>query len=223
MLNYLYGYIENSLPGEGNLETRPGLADKVDEQGKMRPFFGNTVVFDLDDTTKAVIAQLQAALYQAAGNLLAEPLSPRTFHLTLHDLANGKPGPETENRMARTEPQARAILTRIRQENLPPIPMKATWSFNMVNTSIVLGAVPADRVGETRLEDMYDRFQRVAPLNYSLTPHITLAYFKPGRYTQAELEPLRRALGPVVLEFSLEMERLEVQNFTDMNHYMPIG
>lgn len=219
MLNILRGYIENSLPPAGNLQTQPGLNAKVGADGTLLPFVGNTVVFLLDEKTKAAIRPLQAQLHAHAGHLLAQPLSPDTFHLTLHDLANGTPNEATESWMAETEPAARSILARLKSESTAPLSMKTTWAFNMVNTSIVLGAEPADEDTGKRLSRMYEAFHAVVPLDYALTPHITLAYFKPGCYTQEQLEPLRQSLRPADLSFTLSMENLVLQRFSDMNHY----
>ena len=219
MLNILRGYIESSLPSTGVLQTRPSLTAKVDQDGHFLPFIGNTAVFLLDEDTKRSIAPLQEALYAHAGSLLAEKLSPDTFHLTLHDLANGPLGSETRLWMAKTAAAAPQVLNAIRAEDPAPLSMKATWVFNMVNTSIVLGAEPADDTSRERLSRMYAQLHPVVPLNYALTPHITLAYFRPGCYTQADLAPLREALKAVDLTFSLRMENLVFQNYSDMNHY----
>lgn len=221
MLNLLYGYIENSLRSE-ELITSPGLRAKADETGHLLPFEGNTAVFLLDDRVKEELAGLQNRLYLAAGEMLSEPLSPDTFHMTLHDLANGTPGPDTRRWMAETEPAARAVLAQLRQADAAPLEMRATWMFNMVNTSIVLGLAPTGEDSEDRLSRMYEALNGVVPLHYALTPHITLAYFKPGRYSEAALSSLRAALGPVDLRLTLPMENLVLQRFSDMNHYMTI-
>jgi len=218
MLNLLYGYIENSLP-EDCLETRPGLRAKADAMGRLLPFVGNTTVFLLDDDTKAAILPLQRRLYETAGWLLAEPLSPETFHMTLHDLANGAPSPETSLWIAETGTAARSILAELKAEASRPLHMKTTWIFNMVNTSIVLGLAPADPETEARLCHMYARLNAVVPLDYPLCPHITLAYFRPGTYGREALAALRPALTPVSLELTLSMENLVLQAFSDMNHY----
>lgn len=221
MLNLLCGYIENSLP-EGRLETRPSLRAKVDETGKLLPFSGNTTVFLLDDGTKAAIEPLQRRLYEAAGHLLAEPLAPDTFHMTLHDLANGIPSPDTDRWIAETEPGAQAVLDELKAEDPRPLYMKTTWIFNMVNTSIVLGLAPADPETEARLCYMYARLNAVVPLDYPLCPHITLAYFRPGVYGREDLAALRTSLTPASLEITLDMENLVLQTFTDMNNYQTV-
>lgn len=221
MLNLLYGYIENSLP-EDSLETRPGLRAKVSEGGSLLPFAGNTTVFLLEYAARAAIMPLQQRLYEAAGHMLAEPLPPDTFHMTLHDLANGTPSPETHHWMARTATAARVILEELKSEDNRPLYMKATWTFNMVNTSIVLGLAPADEETEKRLCHMYARLNAVVPLDYPLCPHITLAYFRPGVYGPEDLTALRPALTPVSLSLTLSMDDLVLQEFSDMNHYQTV-
>ena len=57
------------------------------------------------------------------------------------------------------------------------------------------------------------------PLGYGLTPHITVAYFRPGVMASQQLSQLRKAFRPVDWEVRLEMDKLVYQKFTDMNHY----
>lgn len=218
MLNLLYGYIENSLP-EGSLATAPGLRAKVDDAGRFLPFVGNTVVFLLNDAEKASLSALQDSLYAAAGHMLSQRLRPDTFHMTLHDLANGAPGEKTGSWMQEAEPIARDILADIKEKDLSPIAMRGTWMFNMVNTSIVLGLTPVGSEGEAKLSRMYEALHTAVPLNYALTPHITLAYFKPGTYCGESLEALRSTLHSAPIPITLDMEKLVLQHFSDMNHY----
>jgi hypothetical protein len=113
------------------------------------------------------------------------------------------------------------ILTKWRSE--APLHMKGTWLFNMVNTSIVLGLEPLDQVSAARLDAMYACLESVQPLGYALTPHITLAYFRPGTYDYAVLGKLKQVLRPVQLEVTVTMDHLVLQEFTDMNHYVTIS
>ena len=177
------------------------------------------MVFLLSEEEKDALSVLQDSLYAAAGHLLAQRLSPDTFHMTLHDLANGAPGGKTRAWMQATEPIAKRILEDIKAEDLPPIAMGGTWMFNMVNTSIVLGLAPEDSEGEVRLQRMYEALHAAVPLSYALTPHITLAYFKPGTYCGESLEALRSTLHSAPIPITLDMEKLVLQHFSDMNHY----
>lgn len=218
MINLLEDYISRSLPAWGDFSTNPNLTKKVDQTGVFMPFYGNTVVFELSDETKRGLQSLQEELYRNAGWMLSQKLDPSTFHMTLHDLVNN---PEmTEDlrmRMAEAEAKAKPILAQ--WQNLSPLHMKTSWVFNMVNTSIVLGLTPADEETWNRLDEMYTALESVVRLGYALTPHITMAYFKPGTWSQYDLSRLRQALHPVELEVELRLEDLHYQVFQNMNHY----
>lgn len=216
MLNTLRHCREDSVPAV--LETAPGLSEKVDASGQLLPFPGNTVVFLLDEQTKDRLSVLQQDLYCQCGDLLAQKLHPDTFHVTLHDLANGSCLSQKEEMAL----GAKEVLDRIRAANVPPIPMKAVCCFNMLSTSIVLLLEPADDDAWQRLDDLYMQFQQVRPLPYALTPHLTLAYFHPGCYPEAQTRRLRSALGSVELDVLLEPRQLVLQDFEHMNAYNTI-
>ena len=218
MINTLDDYICRSMPQWGNFTTNPNLRKKVDDAGNLLPFVGNTVVFLLDEETKDNLRQLQESLYRAAPDILAQPLQMSTFHMTLHDLANGKPNqPGLEDYMSYIKERATQIIPG--WKDAPPLRMKTTWLFNMVNTSIVLGLAPADEESWRRLDEMYTTLEDVVQLGYALTPHITMAYFRPGTYNPEQVQRLSAALRNVDLEITLCMEDLVLQNFSDMNHY----
>jgi hypothetical protein len=221
MINTLDDYITCSLPQWGDFTTNPNLRKKVDEEGNLLPFVGNTVVFLLDEDTKEQLRNLQEELYRAAPDMLAKPLQMSTFHMTLHDLANGTPDqPGLLEYMNYTQERASQIL--LGWKAAAPLRMRTTWLFNMVNTSIVLGLAPADEDSYTRLDAMYQAFEQILPLGYALTPHITLAYFRPGNYTAEEAACLSHALHDVNMEITLCPADLVLQNFVDMNHYMTV-
>ena len=218
MLNLLEDYIYRSLPEWDPLYTNPNLPQKVNNYGEFLPFYGNTVVFDLSSQTKLALQDLQEELYLAAGWMLSEKLAPSTFHMTLHDLVNDPERTETlMAHMAAAEEQAKKIMSQWKDQ--PPLEMKGTWVFNMVNSSLVLGLKPASEDSRIRLENMYQALESVVPLNYPLCPHITLAYYKPGIYTWYDVYSLREVLHPVELDVTLDPAKLFYQEFTDMNHY----
>lgn len=220
-INTLDDYVWRSLPDWSNFETNPNLRKKVAEDGALLPFGGNTVVFLLDAHTRGALSRLQGELYERAGWMLARPLTGDTFHMTLHDLENGPPEDfDLPRRMAIAREMAEPILASWRNQS--PIRMRASWMFNMVSTSVVLGLRPVDSDGWERLGRMYRALEQVRPLGYALTPHITLAYYRPGNYDPGELQELRCALRPVELELELRMENLVLQEFDDMNHYRTV-
>lgn len=218
MINPLEDYIWRSLPEAGDFSTNPNLTKKVNPEGQFLPFFGNTVVFDLDSKAKEHLHSLQDELYRNSGWMLSRKLDPSTFHMTLHDLVNGPElTEELKAEMTEAEAKVNHLLTQWRY--LPPLHMKTTWLFNMVNTSIVLGLVPADEESWHRLDEMYTALESVVHLGYALTPHITMAYFKPGIWSQYDMNYLRQALHSVELGLELRVEDLLYQVFQDMNHY----
>lgn len=218
MLNLLKEYIPHSLPEGREFETNPNLTAKVDPEGRLLPFRGNTVVFLLEPPVKRALQELQESLYAAAPEMLAQRLRPESFHMTLHDLANGRPdSPGLADWMAQAGGRAREILARWTGET--PLQMRTTWLFNMVNTSIVLGLAPADPESGRRLEEMYGELEEAVRLGYPLTPHITMAYFRPGRYSPEQVGRLAAALRPVEREILLSPAQLVLQTFEDMNHY----
>lgn len=221
MLYTLKDYIHRSLPEEGPFATNPNLAKKVDASGAFLPFIGNTTVFLLDESTKNQLSILQDRLYEAVPGMLARRLEPATFHMTLHDLLNGAPGtPGLPERIPRMDAQVRDIMRR--RTDASPLRMRGTWVFNMVNTSLVLGLEPVDEATEQRLSEMYNQLDAICPLSYGLTPHITLAYFRPGIYDPQQVQALRSILGPAELSIDLLPENLVLQHFDDMNHYFEI-
>jgi len=219
MINLLEHYIWNSLPEYGDFPTNPNLTKKVGTEGNFLPFYGNTTVFLLNEEVKQQLQSLQEELYAKAGWMLSQKLDPATFHMTLHDLANApEQNEDLTYRMADAAQKATALLRQ--WEGQPPLRMRTTCLFNMVSTSIVLGLAPADADSWNRLSAMYEAMEDVVRLGYAMTPHITMAYYRPGIYSQEALWLLRNALHAVDIELELRIEDLVYQTFTDMNHYM---
>ena len=222
MINTLDDYIDCSISPNSAFYTNHNLRLKVDENRKFKGFAGNTVVFTLKEPVKNQLAVLRNEIYAAASDMLAEPLDPDTFHMTLHDLINGPAGePGLTDRMEAVVPEVKTLLQDFRLH--PPLTMRATWMFNMVNTSIVLGLAPSDADSFARLDKMYEAFEEIHPLGYALCPHVTLAYFRPGTYQPAQVHRLLCALRKVDMELLLDPKDLVLQNFAHMNHYETVN
>ena len=93
------GFMMDSLSYMGNLETNSNLSNKVYSYGAFCPFIGDTVIFELDKEVKQIVEQFQNVLYEQCGEMFAEKVVSDTFHVTLHDLSNGKPSEEVKQRM----------------------------------------------------------------------------------------------------------------------------
>ncbi len=218
------GFTNDSLPHDGCLVTRIPLTEKVAPDGRMLPFFGNTMIFDLPQGIQLDIARMQVSLHHCCGFMLAEPLTSSALHMTLHDLLNGTDEAALRDGVERTGMQAQRILQSMRSEALFPVRLTSTKAFNMVNGSVALGFAPDTEEDCAVLMGMHARYQQVVALNYPLTPHVTLAYYRPGAYGPehtsrlAEALDIINALPPVHL--TLDAAQLHYYRFEDMNTYL---
>ena len=217
------GFQRDSLPHDGWLTTKPLLVEKVGPEGALLPFYGNTMIFDLPADVQLLIARMQVTLHHRCGWMLAQPLAPATLHMTLHDLLNGVDEAALAEPVARTGEQAKAILAEICREKRC-IRLTSTAAFNMTNGSLCLGFAPDTEEDCAILMGLHARFQEVVALNYPLTPHVTLAYFKPGDYGPEEVAQLAEALREInalpKVHLALDGEALHYYRFTDMNTYL---
>lgn len=217
------GFEHNSLPHEGPLTTKPMLVEKVAPDGSMLPFFGNTMIFDLPADVQLAIARMQLILHHRCGFLLAEPLAPSTLHMTLHDLLNGVDEAALAESVRETGEQAKAILSCHRADP-SPIRLTATAAFNMTCGSVALGFAPDTETDCARLMALHGDYQAVVPLSYPLTPHVTLCYFRPGVYGEADVAALAAALREInalpPVRLTLDTATLHYYRFTDMNTYI---
>ena len=223
-------FAPDSLPRGGGFRTQDSrsLSVKVNKEGALIPFWGNTVVFLLNEETCAWVKGVQDELYKVCADMLCtERLCEDTFHMTLHDLQSGASDSDIFTRVNNTRERALEVLTEVRAEMTAPIRMRPTWAFSMVNTSIVLGLEPMTEDDCTRLMTAYERFHEVTPLSYPyLTPHITLAYYRPAEFGEEQLMRLRGVLArlsgaqkPVI---ELRAEDLVYQEFGSMNRYRTV-
>ena len=216
------GFQHDSL--QAALTTKPLLVEKVAPDGTLRPFFGNTMIFDLPQDVQLQIARMQQLLHHSCGFMLAEPLAPSTLHMTLHDLLNGVDEAALAESVRQTGTQAKAILAELRQAAQPPIRLTSTLAFNMTNGSVALGFAPDTEADCAAIMGMHARFQDVVALNYPLTPHVTLAYYKPGVYDTAALAEALRAVNALEkVCITVDAHCLHYYQFTDMNTYIREG
>ncbi len=218
------GFQQDSLPRDGFLTTKPLLVEKVAPDGSLRPFFGNTMIFDLPQDRQLTIARMQLLLHHRCSGMMAQPLTPDTLHMTLHDLLNGVDESALAEGVARTGAQAQAILAQLRQSEIPPLHLTSTLAFNMTGGSVALGFAPDTEEDCAAIMGMHARFQEVVALSYPLTPHVTLAYFLPGSYGPEEVARLRAALAEInslpKVRLTLTPDALHYYRFEDMNTYL---
>ncbi len=131
------------------------IEHKVNRDNTFKKFYGDTVVFDLDEATKAAISQLVDFLYEATPQCFCERLVPDTFHMTLHDLSNSEVLQNISDEMFYNELKIIKAKNQIEKLGNNRIKMKSNAIFNMVNTSLVLGLYPIDRNNYIKLMELY--------------------------------------------------------------------
>ena len=123
-----------------------------------------------------------------------------------------------------TGEQAKAILAQQRAAGTGPIHLTSTLAFNMANGSVALGFAPDTEADCAALMGMHAAYQAVVALNYPLTPHVTLAYYKPGTYGPEEIAALAEVLAAInalpKVRITVDADCLHYYTFEDMNTYI---
>lgn len=212
-------------PIRGAFHTADGLANKVQPDGSYAPFPGSTLVFRMRKPDLYVIELMQQLLYrQLEGTeMLAERLPASTIHMTLHDLVSPE---NAAQHGAEILERAAAIVEEIHGEFAGRrIVMVADRIVNMVAKSLVLMLRPQTELDYALLLEMYRRFDALVRLPYPLTPHITLAYFRPGMLdgdrlgAAVDFAQINPENAPV---FEFDAEALTAQTFRDMRSYQDV-
>ncbi len=220
-------------PIRGSFHTADSLKAKINPDGSYAPFPGSTVVFRPGKHCLQIIPLMQKTLYHKleGTGMLADVLPASTIHMTLHDLVSpeihiSQSEEAYESEIADSIKKAAGIAEAIRKEyNGRGITMVSDRIVNMVSKSLVLMLKPQTEQDYELLLEIYRRFDVVQRLPYPLTPHITLAYFKPG---MLDGDRLGEAVGFVQIDpdnapvFEFCPENLTVQSFLDMQTYRDI-
>ena len=208
--------------GDNYFNVSASISQKVDKNNKFQPFYGDTVVFNLDDTAKEKLVRIAECIYAVAAECFCEKLDSNTFHMTLHDLSNS---PVLENIATDMFKNELSIIKKAELVCAQKIKMRSKFIFNMVNTSLVLGFYPVDEENYHKLMKLYTLFDDVKKLEYPLTPHITLGYYNIyGFHTNSarKLETIVNKLNENVMELELDTRELFYQKFVSMNEYINI-
>ena len=209
--------------GKSYFKGKPSLAYKINEFNQLKSFFGDTVVFELSEEEKTRVGSIVNEIYEVCPECFAEKLKESTLHMTLHDLSNS---PEYDDVSLEMEKNAEKIRKIIDKVGNVTIKMKASFIFNMVNTSLVLGLIPLDEGEYEKLMRLYYLIdESVKKAEYPLTPHITLGYYNINGFNEeakSRLEKLIYKLNDIRLEIILDTQRLFYQRFFSMNDYRNI-
>ncbi|MBQ9007769.1 MAG: hypothetical protein IJ088_00345 [Clostridia bacterium] len=180
----------------GQYPTNYALSDAITVSGQFRPFNGATVAFHLSDDLLGKVLELQDCLYAhpETASQLADRLPGSALHLLVHDLVSpeystvqnllgpdGNLSDDYRHEITGNITQALGILKTVRREFMGErIRMRADRIVNLLSKSLVLLLRPETEQDFERFMAIYRSFDPVATFDYPPTPHITLAYFRPG-------------------------------------------
>ncbi|MCR5294432.1 MAG: 2'-5' RNA ligase family protein [Lachnospiraceae bacterium] len=217
-------------PISGHFQTAPDLERKVTPGGHYLPFMGSTVVFKADEYGCEIVNRIQDSLFALLSDtcILADPLPRSTTHMTLHDLLSpeqfsGSPeeyDQKVEDSLSRAVETAEKICHEFPGAE---IHFTADRIVNMVSKSLVLLLRPGSEEDFRLLQECHRRFDYIVKLPYQITPHITLAYFRPGFL---DGDRLGSAVDAVQIRqesaaaFAFPLVDLSVQRFLDMQTYL---
>ncbi len=211
--------------GDYYVRTNNSLLSKVDENNQYADFYGDTVVFNLDERTKETIHGYVTRMRECAPECFCESLDWHTYHVTLHDLTNSPELWHISDEVFRNEIKLAEILKN-KKVKAQTIRMKTKYVFNMVHASVVMGLYPADEAEYEKLMELYNTVDEVKTLNYLLTPHITLGYFNRNGFEVSAAKRLEVAIKELnekeAFEIVLDTKNLYYQKFTSMNHFVDI-
>ena len=219
----------------GMFPTHEGLTAKVRPNGSYMPFPGSTVVFRPGKLCMQVVPLIQQVLIEKTGepDLFADLLPVSTIHMTLHDLISPEQCASDPADTARYNHEISVSLRRaaeiaeeIRKEYAGrTITMVSDRIVSLVSKALVLMLKPRSEQDYELLMELYQHFDEIRTLPYPLTPHITLAYFRPGMINGDRLGEaldfcqIRPENAPV---FEFDPEALTAQKFLDMKTYADV-
>lgn len=208
--------------GNRYFKGNPSISQKVTKDNTFGNFYGDTVVFVLDDAVKEKLSGYADYLYRSAPECFCERLASDTFHVTLHDLSNSPDLKDVAEEMLENELRVTEKMAEIRKHENEKIKMKSSSVFNMVDISLVLGLYPADENEYLRLMELYSVFDDVKKLDYPFTPHITLAYYNINGFNSRSAKVLEEAVNYLnnnEIEIELKVGNLKYQKFKSMNDF----
>lgn len=203
------------------------LTGKVSECGALLPFFGDTITIPIAARDAVFLSLLQSKMYQSIGDMLAEPLMAKHFHVTLHDLSSGSSESDLHFVMGNNRARCRDIFRETSSylfdnPDCINVNIRAERIFPCCNISLILALLPDKDRDYRIMMNLYNLFDDVVYLDYWLRIHVTLAYFKPSVFTGEQIARMLAALREMEgldRSITLDMKKVAYQHFTSMNSY----
>lgn len=198
------------------------VKQKITSDRDFKPFYGDTIVFDLSDEDKRKVFYFVDRLYESIPDCFSKKLYEKTMHLTLHDLINSPNLESIHSQMTANHSAIRGIIDRERI-SYDTIKMRSNYIINMMNTSVVMCFFPIDEIEYEKIIRLYSMVDEVFSLPYPFIPHVTLAYFNPNGFDESLAQRLTdcvNSLNKHSVDITLTTDKLVYQRFSSMNSYM---
>lgn len=198
------------------------LKSKVNEKNEFENFYGDTVVFDLDEKTKNKIENIIEILYKEVPQCFCEKRVTDTLHMTLHDLTSSIDKSKIEHEMENNLNNLKELL-----KNDPicdeKIKMRTNFITDFGHINLVLALCPINEEEYKKLMQIRNIIDRVKELEYKFTPHITLAYFNRNGFDIESVNKLTNKIRELNSKWSfdvtLDTKQIFYQRFENMNSY----
>lgn len=191
----------------------PSLKSKVNEKNEFENFYGDTVVFDLDEKTKNKIENIIEILYKEVPQCFCEKRVTDTLHMTLHDLTSSIDKSKIEHEMENNLNNLKELL-----KNDPicdeKIKMRTNFITDFGHVNLVLALCPINEEEYKKLMKIRNIIDRVKELEYKFTPHITLAYFNRNGFDIESVNKLTNKVRELNSKWSFDVTLDTKQIFT---------
>ncbi|MBO8160158.1 MAG: hypothetical protein H0Z24_00855 [Thermosipho sp. (in: Bacteria)] len=197
------------------------LFKKVDKNGTYKEFKGDTIVFFLSDEDKRKIIEIQNELYEKIGDILANKLSEKYFHMTLHDLCNYNITNDIEKCIKNNEKKVKKVLEGI--DRSTKIRMKSISLYNG-GSAIGIMFTPENEEDLMKILETRKKFDELIEQRSFYIPHVTLGYYLPMEYDDLKRNRIINTLQEITCDFciTLDFNNLKYTHFADMDRYYAV-
>ncbi|GAA0180921.1 hypothetical protein SH2C18_35330 [Clostridium sediminicola] len=209
-----------SIPSEWKVSKK--LADKITEDGSMNDFYGSTSVIKLSEEDRNKCIALRDELYKNNNDMLVR-LHSKTFHLTIHAFCNvynvSKDKKEIKRKMDSIEGDIKELFAQFNREyGKKTIRLKVLGPSTSGSDVVSIKFIPDSEKDHNILYDLFNRCEKLFPLNKPFTPHVSLGYFKLKKYTKDEIQRLYYDIKKVSDNSGFYIE-LPVGDLAYQHHY----
>ena len=198
------------------------IKSKVNEKNEFENFYGDTVVFDLDEKTKNRIGNIIEIMYKEVPQCFCEKRVTDTLHMTLHDLTSSIEKGKIEHEMDNNLNKLKELL-----KNNPILDEKIKMRTNFItdfgHVNLVLALCPISEEEYKKIMQIRNVIDSVKELDYKFSPHITLAYFNRNGFDIESVNKLTNAVRKLNSECDfdviLDTKQIFYQRFKNMNCY----